>query len=199
MSKFPLVSQYLAELPTRLRSYPNCTVKMSVVRAFAEGHDVRALAAALPDELEPSYLFDLPVTSWIPEVHATVVYLTIRELFFESDDSFVAGAHAKNLDLLNSTFYRTVARLISPARLNSIGTRLFQSMHRGVQAEGGETDSGVWWDLRYPVNLVPVLVARCYATALAAALETGGARDVQVQLRRHSATRTRFVCEIPDG
>ena len=180
---------YLRRLPEGLESYEGHLVKMSVVRAWVEGHSLAALREALPQPLVPGELLERPVTAWVPEVHATVVYLTMRDLFFDDDDAYVEAAYAKNSKLLRGPLYRVLTTLFSWQRISSLGGSVFARMHRGIESTAEVVgDRGLRWRLDYPEHLVPPLIGRCYVTALVAALEAGGLGTVHVEIEANTPT-----------
>ncbi len=190
------VEAYLDRLPSGLDSHPGYQVKMGVVETWADGHDAAELKAALPDPPRTG-LFHKRVTGWVSEVHATVVYLTVRELFFDSDDAYVAAALEKNRSLLARPIYRAAGRLFTPQRLMKTGSMVFGLMHRGIEAGPTEDASGrLGWLMKFPEHLVPELIARCYATALVAALGIGGARRPTARVVEFSPTQIHFAVDF---
>ncbi|MEM6294871.1 MAG: hypothetical protein AAGA54_26605 [Myxococcota bacterium] len=180
-SSIARVDEFLAALPHGIDSYPDVAVKYSVIDVWTEGHDLDRLRAALPNSLTGLAEAGNPVTRWVPEVHATVVYLTLRELFFDSDDAFVADALARNHQLYRSPLYKFLLRALTARRITKSAPVAYGHMHRGTSLEV-ETDELPWrWTLHYPPNLVPELLGRCYATAMQAAIELGGGKNVRVE------------------
>lgn len=188
----PQVAAYAAALPQGLRSYPELAVKHSVVRAWFDGHDLDRLADALPRELDPAELLQRPVTAWTTEVHATAVYLAVRDVFFASDDAYVRAAHLKNVRLLASPLYRAFCRLFSEQRIQKTSAAVFRGLHRGLDLSAEPRGDTLCWTLGYPAHLVPELIARCYGTAIAAALELGGSSHFEVVMDDHLPTRSVF-------
>lgn len=194
VTAFPArVVDYLARLPDGLDSYPAAQVKNSVVRAWIAEHDTKALAAAVPETVRPLCTGELMVTRWVPEVHATAVYLTLRELFFDSDAAFVLDAHARNRALLSGRLYRMLVRLLSVERIGKTTRLLYSQMHRGTDLSVDVTDFPWRCWLRYPHALVPELLGHCYATAIGAAVELSGMHRVEVETVSVSDTELRLA------
>ncbi len=192
------VQEYLAKLPDGLESYPRAQVKNSVVRAWIDGHDWGALEAAVPAAVRPLCRGDLAVTKWVSEVHATVVYLTLRELFFADDDAFVRDAHERNRKLLSGPMYRMLVNLLSTRRIAKGCRPAFGLMHRGVVTD---VDVAPWpwvWTLRYPAHLVPEVLGRCYGTVIVTALELSGKREVSVSRLDETPTQLRLAVEFTE-
>jgi hypothetical protein len=181
---------FLERLPDGLASYRECQAKISVIHAWVEGHDLDKLASALPDEIDMRAILRQPATAWVSEVEATAIYLTVRDVFFESDDAYVDGAHTKNVNLLRNPLYRVLARLFSPERIQKAGSAIFARLHRGIVSIPERRGDALLWTLEYPPHLVPELIARCYGTALAAALELSGSPAVPIEIDTHTPTRT---------
>ncbi len=172
------VTEYLDRLPGGIGAFPEAEVKYSVVATWLEGHDAAVLVDSLPSEVHPLLEREFPVSRWISEVHATTIYLGLRERFFESDDAFVADALERNRALLSKPMYRILMRLLSRSRAAKGASVTYSQMHRGTELI--VTSGSDHWDvtLEHPPHLVPPLLGRCYATAMRAALEVKGYHDV---------------------
>ena len=175
------IEEYLAKLPGGVHAFPDTRVKYSVVGLWMDGHDREPLAEALPPEVRPLLEPGFPVSRWVTEVHATCIYLALRELFFPSDDAFVADALERNRALLQKPMYKVLLRLFSPERAAKGTAVAFSQMHRGVTLEV-EALADAWIvRLRHPPNIVPELLGRCYATAVRGALEVKGYAGVTAE------------------
>ncbi len=174
----PRVQAYLDALSGGVDAYSDSVVKYSVVDTWLEGHDRAALREALPPEVHPLLAAGVPVTRWVPEVHATCIYLGLRELFFPSDDTFVTDALHRNIRLLEKPMYRILLRVLTPARVAKGTALAFTQMHRGLELAVDPQREGWLVTLTHPPHLVPELLARCYATALRAALQVKGFEGV---------------------
>ncbi len=193
-SPIACVQAYLDSIPGRLAGYPETLVKYSVLDTWLEGHDLTALALQMPGSLH--YLFEpgFPVSKWVPEVHAMVTYLTQRELFFDSDDAFVADALERNIKLFRRPIYRVLVRLISMSLAAQGPARVYSQMHRGTELAVIAAPNAWTVKLTHPPHLIPALLARCYGTAMRAAiLEKGGTNVEVVSL---STTPEQMVHEI---
>lgn len=117
LAVLPRVTAYLDRLPGGIDAFPEAEVKYSVVATWLEGHDAGVLVDGLPTAVHPLLQREFPVTRWISEVHATTIYLGLRERLFSSDDAFVADALRRNHTLLNKPMYRILMRLLSRSRV----------------------------------------------------------------------------------
>lgn len=170
----PRVQAYVDALPGGIDAYPDVVVKYSIVETWLEGHDRGALRDVLPDEVHPLLEDGVPVTRWVPEVHATCIYLALRELFFPSDDTFVTDALHRNIRLLEKPMYKILLRVLTPTRAAKGTALAFSQMHRGLKLAVDPQPEAWLVTLTHPPALVPELLGRCYATALRAALEVKG-------------------------
>lgn len=186
------VHAYLKRLPGGIDAYPDAQVKYSIVRAWLEGQDLEALAEILPAPVLPLVERGVPITRWVPEVHATTIYLSLRELFFSSDDAFVEDALDRNLQLLEKPMYRILMRVISRDRAAKGTALAFSQMHRGTEIDVESDGEGWLVVLRHPPYMIPELIGRCYATALRAALEVKGFRNVRAAPIRLEPELTRI-------
>ena len=172
------IEAYLEKLPGGIHAFPSTQVKFSVVALWMEGHDREALARVLPNEVLPLLESGFPISRWVSEVHATCIYLGLRELFFPDDDAFVEDALERNRALLLKPMYKILVRLLSPERAAKGTSMAFSQMHRGVMLEVEPLSDSWMVRLHHPTNIVPELLGRCYATAIRAALEVKGYQDV---------------------
>ncbi len=175
------VQAYVDSIPDGLDSYSDAKVKYSVVDTWIEGHDRAAIQARVPDPILPLLEDGFPVSRWVPEVHATVVYLTLRELFFANDDAFVADALERNTALLRRPIYRVLMRLLSVTRAAQGPSIAYSQMHRGTDLIVKAEPHAWLVTLKHPPYLIPEVMARCYGTALRAAIQEKGGTDVRVQ------------------
>ena len=127
------------------------------------------------------------MSAWVPEVHAMVIYLQVRDLFFDDDDAYVRDARERNRKLLAGPLYRMVLSLLSAERIYKTSRRVFNLMHRGTDLTVDVSHTPWVWKAEFPANLVPEIMGRCYATAAVASLELNG----QKASRRRSSTTPR--------
>ena len=188
----PSVEAFLRLLPDAERSYPEYVVKASVVRGWIEGEDPDRLAAVVPAVVQPLVAAEVPVSAWVSEVHATIIYLSVRDVFYTDDDAFVEAALRKNTVLLSGVLYRALLKLLSPRHIGRLGQSAFNQLHRGIDM-AVEAEKMPWiFTLTYAPHLVPELIARCYATAAQAVLTLNGMQNVRVHATDVGRTRARL-------
>jgi hypothetical protein len=134
------------------------------------------------------------VPTWVPEVHATVLYLAIREAHFADDDAFLAHASACNRAVLETPTNRVLFWVATPRGILRGASLRWSALHRGSSVDVRiRSDVSADLELRFPLNLFPEIVLRGLATGFAAALENAGARNLVLDLRVVESTRARFT------
>lgn len=188
------MEHYLVSLPLALRSYPTHTQKASVLRQIVGELPIAGDAAGLPDELKALAQSPPPVTSWIPEVHATALYLALRDLYFDDDAGFVDYSYRRNRALLESPLYWILFKLVSARALLRQAPGRWAQLHKGVElgVKLDPKEESVEIRLNNPPYLVPDLLGRCYATAFTAAIELAGAKDAGFELVESSPSGSLF-------
>ncbi len=188
------VERYLASLPRGLASYPECTHKGEPLAVWLRRSPTRVMARIVPPQLAQLLDQDRPVPNWVPDVHANVLYLAMREAHFADDREFIAHARQCNRAVLDTPTNRVVFWAAAPrAILRAAGLR-WGSLHRGSAMEVRVTgDCSAEVVLSFPRGLYPELVLRGNATGFALALENAGAREVEVQLRAVESSRAIFT------
>jgi hypothetical protein len=187
------VEAYLSSLPAGVDSYPERAHKGESLSVWLQRSPARGLAAFVPAQVAPLLVPDRPFPTWVPEVHASVLYLAIREARFADDAAFLAHARACNRAVLQTPTNRVLFWALSPsAILRAAGLR-WGSLHRGTSIDVRVArDASAQLVLEYPPRLFPEIVLRGTATGFAAALENAGARDVHLELRAAEETRALF-------
>jgi hypothetical protein len=187
------VEAYLASVPGGLDAYPECAHKGEALGVWLRASPTEGLAARLPPPVARLLEDETAISTWVPEVHANVIYLALRECSFGDDEAFLAHAHSCNRAVLQTPLNRVVFWVASPkAILRAAGLR-WGSLHRGSSLEVRVArDTFAQFVLRHPPNLFPAIVLRGMATGFAAALENAGGRDVRVELRDAGAALALF-------
>lgn len=190
----PSIEAYLASLPRGLASYPECLHKGEPLGVWLERSPTRDVARFVPPQVAALLDRDRPLPTWVPEVHANVLYLAIRHAYFADDAGFMAHARECNRAVLETPTNRLLFWAASPkAILRAAGLR-WGSLHRGSAIEVRIAyDSSAEVMLSFPRGLYPELVLRGNATGFAVAVENAGAREVEVHLRSVEPTRALFM------
>ncbi len=184
MSSFKLVDGYLERLPRGLDSHPECLVKAAVMRdqirtrPFDASHLRR-----LPGPVAELVRDPPPVSSWVPEVHAMVILLAMREAHFPADSEveYEEWTHERNRRLLGSRLYRAVFMVMSLERLFRGAGRRWSRVRRGSHLEVVELGPGHRrLETHYPSYLHPRELAIGLRGAFRAVADLAGAQDVEL-------------------
>ncbi|MGO9838932.1 MAG: hypothetical protein ACLP1X_32525 [Polyangiaceae bacterium] len=194
MAGFASVETYIASLPGGIDAYPDCTHKGEPLAVWLQRSPTAGLAGRLPAQAEALLAAASDVPTWVPEVHANVLYLAIREAHFEDDAAFLAHARECNRAVLDTPMNRIVFWVASPrAILRGAGVR-WRSLHLGTSiALRAPSHLSAEMEMTFPHKLFPEIVLRGSGTGFAAALENAGARDVVVDLRLVEPTRASYA------
>lgn len=189
----PSVDRYLASLPGGLDAYPECEHRGEPLWVWLQRTPTAGLAEQLPP---PTALLLGPghaIPAWVPEVHANVIYLAVREVCFADDGAFLAHAYGRNRAVLETPTNRVLFWAASPkAILRAAGLR-WSSLHRGTAIDVRIVgDGAAHVTLTYPPRLFPEIILRGTATGFAVALENAGANDVKLRLGSASETSAVF-------
>jgi hypothetical protein len=187
------VDRYLASLPGGLDAYPECQHRGEPLWVWLQRSPRAGLAEQVPAPtavlLGPGHA----IPGWVPEVHANVLYLAVREACFADDEAFLAHAYGRNRAVLETPTNRVLFWAASPkAILRAAGLR-WSSLHRGSAIEVRIVgDASAHVTLTYPPKLFPEIILRGTATGFTVALENAGARDVTLGVREVGETSAVF-------
>lgn len=184
---------YIASLPAGLDSYPSCVQKGSVVRTFVGGAPLLRDTQALPAPLRELAAQRPLATAWVPEVHATALYLALADAHFPKEADFLAYCARRNGELLRSPMYRALLAIGSPTMMLQALRAGWPMFHRGMTLALVEKSPGnARLRLAFPPSVLPELVARAYGTAFFVAAEATrvvrGCTSSLVDFQRDAAT-----------
>jgi hypothetical protein len=190
----PSVDRYLDLLPGGLSAYPECLHKGEPLGVWLDRSPTSGLADRAPAPLAALLDRRRALPTWVPDVHACVLFLAMRDVYFDSDDAFLAHASRVNRAVLDTPTNRVLFWVGAPkAILRGAGLR-WGSLHRGTTFETRlRGDFGAQVDIGFPPNLFPRLVLLGNGTGFKAALENAGARKVVVNLEIYEPTRAHFT------
>ncbi len=181
------MDRYVAALPRGLASYPECQIKASVLRSFFERVELRPLVERLPDTLRDLVLSPPPPSMWLAEVHTTAIFMAAADTILPGDH-FVDHAYRTNYALLDSTMYRVLFRLVGARRVLTKATESWSQFHRGSSLTARSFDErggAAALRINAPAHHIPALLAEGYATALRAATEIAGGKQVECAVSRY--------------
>jgi len=180
----PRLEAYVAGLPEGLASHPGCLAKGALVRSAVEDHpELAERAGRLPVEVA-RLLREPPLAGeWVPEAHFVALHHAVNDLLDLTDTEAVARARARNRALFESTTYRILMAVMSPASLMRFSGKRWENFHRGTVLEmRGASDDGVRVVLSFPPHLFDAGILLAFGQAFAAALELSGAKNPNLLL-----------------
>ncbi|MCA9641671.1 MAG: hypothetical protein H6718_09900 [Polyangiaceae bacterium] len=181
------LTSYLGSLPNGLESYPECTVKTSLLRGL--------LAACPPlDDLQVQgplreLLLDPPgANAWIPEAHFVAAHLAIADDLELSTEDMLQRTYQANKALTGSAMYRALASVASPALLLRGAKAGWGLIHRGVHLTLHAEKARARLVLTHPPHLYNSLAHESAAWGFRAVVEAAHGREVQAVLEQSMPT-----------
>lgn len=195
----PLFSEYLAGLPHGLESFPEVQQKGSIVQAFLEGVPIQTHLASLPPALAELVKHRPPPSAWISEVKVAALCLACADLCFPSGEAYVEFAYRANRKIIEGPIYAMLFRVLGVKRIVKVVAGRWEQFHRGtslslVHFEGTEGRL----QLLSPPQATPLLFAQCHGTAMRAALEIVGAKNVNVTCTQSGPGVFDYVCRYSE-
>ncbi|MEZ4371839.1 MAG: hypothetical protein R3B07_13480 [Polyangiaceae bacterium] len=181
------LTSYLGNLPGGLDSYPDCTVKASLLRALLVAcpplHDLQ-LRGPLRD-----LLLDPPgANSWIPETHFVAAHLAIADGLGLTTEDMLQRTYQANKSLTSSAMYRALASVASPALLLRGAKAGWGLLHRGVHLTLHAEKERARLVLTHPPNLYNSLAHESAAWGFRAVVEAAQGSNVQASLEQSLPT-----------
>jgi hypothetical protein len=193
MPGLPMVERYFASLPGGASAYPECAHKGETLAMWLSRSPTDGLAERLPAPIASLLDARRPFPAWVPEVHASALYLAIREAHFADDDAFVAHARACNRAVLDTPTNRVLFWVAAPRAILRAASVRWGALHRGSSIEvriTGDTSADLL--MTFPPHVFPEIVLRGVATGFTAALENAGARGLVMEVVAVETTRAWF-------
>ena len=186
---FPRTSRYLSSLPRGWLSHPECECKAAIHRE-AIAHLPRPMPTEGLHPLLADYFQNpVPVSSWVPEVINSALFLAMADVFFPVEASFLSWIGGIAEDTFKSPMYRLLMIVASPNALAQGGARRWAAFHTGTEYETKVGDGGTTTTLRFPEHTFDPLVVRGTLRAIQAAYRASGARDATVDIVDFSPTK----------
>lgn len=190
----PSVARYLEQLPEGDASYPDCTVKASLLRN-ALGARPLGPEVPLPPAVRALVAHPPPVSVWIPEVQFNAVSIAIRDVHFPGPalDAYLAWVYDQNRRLFTAALYRALFFVLSPERLLVGMEKRWGSFRRGTEARVVERSSStVEIRVTTPPFLTNEITVRGLAAAMQSAIDCAGARRSHVEGAQLSPTEVAY-------
>lgn len=182
---FPRVRRYLARLPHGLDSYPECTARASVHRAFTESCSLRGFAwGQLQPELATLLRSRIAPDAWVSQVASLALVLAVADHLQLDDERAVTWFRDCNLSMLSSSAYSSQLSLASPHELVQRGAARWAMLHRGVGFGVVSRERGADATVTFPPYLYDDLLLRGQGDGFRTALAMSNAHDCTYQIVR---------------
>lgn len=183
MTRWPAsVRGWWESLPAAEDSYPEFRCKGSVWRLIgASIPDVESIAPELPPSVASIVTDPPPPSVWVPMVRVDLALSIASERFFDGQQAWSDHVYRANRALLEGRMYRSLLKLLSPARVATGAGLVWGALHRGSKVSVQKLEAAKYeFTLRYPENgFGPEFIASSHET-LRASLEAAGAHNVRV-------------------
>jgi len=198
-SAYPRTTNYLRRLPAGLLSHPQCESKASLYREALRNLPSKLDLTGL-DPLLADYVRDpLPMSSWVPEVVNTALYLAIADHVFGDDEKFLQWVSDFSQRVFEAPMYRVLMAVASPERMAAGGERRWNNFHTGVDYELKVVEGGTHSRFSFPPYLYDSLALRATLKAIEAAYRASGARAATSELIAIGPTTAEFrIIWYPD-
>ena len=192
-SAFPRLSRYLASLPRRFASYPECQTKGAVLRNVIDG--LSTTRSPLPEELSALVRSPPQFSDWIPEVYLWAMVLAQADHQSLSEAAFIDWSFRYNRRLMEGPVYKFLFVMLSTETVLQLAGIAFRSFHRGIDLvfDKSNEKGRCLFDLRFPPRLINVLCLRGLGTGFEASLVVAKAPQCKVVLEKASETEARFL------
>jgi len=196
-SSLSAVAAYLERLPHGIDSYPQATVKGSVVRAVIGDTGPSSLPVALiPPSTEELVRNPPGVSDWVRETHHGALLSAIFDTRFRGAGgipAFDVWAIERNRTLLRGPLYRVMFLVLSPERILIGVQQRWAAFHRGSLLNVVKrAERAAQVRLTYPAFLFAEHALRWFACAFQVAVEAAGAKNAHVRADVESETSTLF-------
>ncbi len=183
----------LGVLPQGLRSHPGCRVKGAVVRSWLLQQPVAFEPGSVPDEIRDLVENPPLPSAWVPSAVARTTWLATADMLFPGDDrGALEWTNRGVARVIGSGLYRALIALASPRLLIRALEVNLRAVNKGTTMAStieGSSASVTW---RYPVGIVPRLMADVTANALELLLSAARAEHPRVGVASLSPTMCRF-------
>ena len=169
--------------------------KGSIVQSFLEGVPIQQHLSSLPPGVGEFVKRPPLPSAWISEVKVAALFLACADLCFPSPEAYVEFAYRANRKIIEGPIYAMLFRVLGVKRIVKVVTGRWDQFHRGtslsvVHFEGTEGRLR----LEGPPGGSPLLFAQCHGTAIRAAVEIVGAKNVTVTCTQTSPSAFDYVC-----
>lgn len=173
---YPLATAWLQQLhPQHLGSFEACRSSTSLPLAIAASYPKLAHLPGLKGPWREALCHPMEPDGWMPESHAILQQLILRDAYFEDDASFFAATKVRLKTSFLHPAIRPLMALMSPHLLILGAGRRWAAYHRGttlsVTSKSAKSLTGA---LHFPPNLYPPLMVEDTRIAIETSIELTG-------------------------
>lgn len=187
--RYPHVAAYLRQLPDGYESYPEVKVKASTIVEMAKTLPSDFPLAEIDGPLGELLRRPPPVSSWLPEVHACCLSLAVRDVGFPDDETYLAWIEQSFVDFWQSSLYRMLMAVASPASLARGAGKRWAALRKGSERRMIEMHpNGNLARVDYPEHLVTRLYVASTVRGIEVAYRMSRAKDPRTTIEEFTPT-----------
>ncbi|MBK6920837.1 MAG: hypothetical protein IPH07_25800 [Deltaproteobacteria bacterium] len=151
--RFPHLAAYVAVLPQGLDSYTECRSRATLVTSALEGHDIGALAAALPEPLRDLAEHPPLPGAWVPAAHSDALFHALVDLHYPTLEAMLAWTRQRTHRTARSRMYRALTRMTGPKMVLKTSAVVHGMFQRGTHLTATPSEGGLLLRLEHPPYL----------------------------------------------
>ena len=193
---FPTLDAYLRQVPDGFDSFPQCSIKASVVRDALSSKPL-VDDPELPAPIRAFLQNPPPVSSLVSEVLSNAMLMVLYDVHFSAvgRQAMWDWLHASTYELLRTPLYHILFAVLSPERLLTGVTQRWSAFRRGSELTITEKKEGfARLRLQFPAMLHTDLTIFLLTAGFHAAIDCAGARAVRVEVDARSTSEAVFGC-----
>lgn len=193
---FPSLEAYLRQVPDGFDSFPQCSLKASVIRDALSSKPI-ADDPSLPTPIRAFLQNPPPVSTLVPEVLSNAMLFVLYDVHFGAlgQQAMCDWLHASTVQLLRTPLYRILFAVMSPERLLTGVAQRWSAFRRGSELTLTDKKDGfARLRLVHPAGLHTDLTVFLLTAGFRAAIDCSGAREVRVDVEGRSLSEAFFAC-----
>jgi hypothetical protein len=196
------VDEYVARLPDGLASYPEATVKGSVVLAHCVHPAFRDVQRDTTVPAEARHLLEEPPTrtTWVAEAHFNALMAALYDRTFRTTggyEAYEAWVTAQSRKLFETNLYRILFVFVSPERLLAATANRWAAFHRGTTLDlVKKGDKRFEVELKAPAHLYSPMAFHGFSGAFRAAVLAAGGIIASIEWTPRSPSAVRWSLQL---
>ncbi len=191
--QFPALSEYLAQLPQGIASYPAASTMGIILKSAVAEHYFHASWKRLPAVLVAALKRPPLPTSWVSTVMTDAVFCLIADTFYPTDEAVLKWSYERTARLTRVPMYAPITRFAGVERFVKAGARVHGLFQRGTDLDVEASPGRAELALRHPPHLHGRLNHLSNEGVFRAALEAAGPGDATVELVESAPSVARYV------